>query len=373
MLEAFDVDPEAEAVYLAMLERPQARTAELAGHLGVPEDTVRSALETLARLALLRPSWDDPLQLRPVSPEIGLEALLARQQADLLERQQQLDRGRAALAVLIADHAGRHRYEQADTERLLGLDAVRERLESLTTSTRFELVAFQTGGAQSEAARQASKPLDQVLLGRGVAMRTVLLDSARNDTSTVAYAKWLTEQGGQVRTVPTLPLRMIVVDRKTAVVPIDPEVSRTGAVVLHGGGAVAAMLALFEQTWSAATPLGTAPQRDDDGITAHERTVLHLMATGVGDETIARRLALSDRTVRRTIADLMDRLNSQSRFQLGVHASQRGWLSTPPSLSPESPPAPARTRRRTRPPKPASPASAAEPASSPAGTRSPRS
>ena len=308
---------------------------------------------------------------------MGLEALLARQQAELLERQQQLDRGRAALAVLVADHAGRRRFEQADTERLEGLDAVRERLESLTASTRFELVAFQTGGAQSDAARQASRPLDQVLLERGVAMRTVLLDAARNDPGTVTYAKWLTERGGRVRTVPTLPLRMIVVDRETAIVPIDPEISRAGAVVLHGGGAVTAMLALFDHVWTTATPLGAPPLRDADGVTAHERTVLQLMATGIGDDAIARRLALSDRTVRRTIADLMDRLESQSRFQLGVQASLRGWLDEPGSAPPESAPTAPRVARRPRPrprtaPEPATtPAPAPAPASSSVGAQAP--
>lgn len=367
MLEAFDVDPAAEAVYLAMLERPHAKAAELAGHLGLPEAAVRSALEMLAQLALLRPSWEDPLQLRPVSPEVGLEALLARQQAELLERQQQLDRGRAALAVLVADHAGRRRYEQADTERLEGLDAVRERLESLTASTRFELVAFQTGGAQSDAARQASRPLDEVLLERGVAMRTVLLDAARNDAGTVGYAKWLTERGGRVRTAPTLPLRMIVVDRETAIVPIDPEISRAGAVVLHGGGAVTAILALFDHVWGTATPLGAAPARDADGVSAHERTVLQLMATGIGDDAIARRLALSDRTVRRTIADLMDRLDSHSRFQLGVQASLRGWLDEPGSTRPDPSPAATRVPRLTRPRPRTAPEPATEPAASSVG------
>ncbi|MFD0332054.1 hypothetical protein ACFQZC_37405 [Streptacidiphilus monticola] len=55
MLEAFGVDPISEAVYLAMLQRPDAAVDELTGHLGLEEPEIRKALDELARLALLRP------------------------------------------------------------------------------------------------------------------------------------------------------------------------------------------------------------------------------------------------------------------------------------------------------------------------------
>jgi hypothetical protein len=57
MLETFGVDPSAEAVYLAMLRQPDAGTAGLAASLGWATAQVESALDELARLSLLRPSW----------------------------------------------------------------------------------------------------------------------------------------------------------------------------------------------------------------------------------------------------------------------------------------------------------------------------
>ena len=44
------------------------------------------------------------------------------------------------------------------------------------------------------------------------------------------------------------------------------------------------------------------------------------------DEQIARALGMSVRTVRRRVADLMDELGADSRFQAGVEAVRRGWI-----------------------------------------------
>jgi hypothetical protein len=62
----------------------------------------------------------------------------------------------------------------------------------------------------------ASRPLNEGLLGRGVRMRTVCLDSVRTNRPTVEHANWLARMGGQVRTVPSLPTRMILMDRRSS-------------------------------------------------------------------------------------------------------------------------------------------------------------
>ena len=338
MLEAFEVDPSAEAVYLHMLRNPQADAAGIAESLDMTGGAVRRAMEELVHLSLLRPSWEDPLVLRPVSPEVGLEALLARQQVEVVRRQNQIEEGRAALAAVVAEVAGnRTGAAHADTEELIGIDAIRERLERLTAETRFEVLSFMAGGAQSAAALDAGRPLDRRLLERGVSIRTIALDSVRNDPPTLGYTQWLTDLGGQVRSVPALPLRMTIIDREQAVVPINPVDSRAGAALLRGSGAVAAMCALFEQTWSNAMPIGVPHPRDEQGLTAQEFVLLRLMAQGDTDEVVARKLAVSVRTVRRTSADLMARLGARSRFQGGARAAERGWLNAPPtSFRPDS-------------------------------------
>ena len=163
-------------------------------------------------------------------------------------------------------------------------------------------------------------------MARGVQLRCVYQDAFRNDADTIAYAEWLTELGGDVRTVPSVPMQLVVVDREVAILPTNPADSRAGAIEVRNLGMIAVVCALFENVWIAATPLGTARTVDCQGLSPLEREVLKFLSEGHTDESLARRLGVSVRTVRRTIADLTERLGATSRFQAGVNAAQRGWI-----------------------------------------------
>jgi DNA-binding NarL/FixJ family response regulator len=157
-------------------------------------------------------------------------------------------------------------------------------------------------------------------------MRTVYLDSIRRDQATLEYARWLTERGAQVRTVPSLPNRMIVCDRRVALIAADSDNTSEGAVVVTAPGMIAALCALFENTWRSAEPLGETVRAEPGGLSRQHLEVLELLAQGRTDESIARRLGVSQRTARRLANAVMAHLDARSRFQAGVHAVQRGYL-----------------------------------------------
>ncbi|NUR57793.1 MAG: helix-turn-helix transcriptional regulator [Catenulispora sp.] len=327
MLELLGLGADAETAYRAMLENPREGIAELGERLGWPSERVRPALDELARLSLLRSSSEVPGAHRLVSPEVGLVSLLARQEAELLERQRQIATSRSAVAEVVAEYADLRQIRQhPEMEQLVGLDAVRTRIEELARGCRSQVLGFAAGGAQTPANMEASRPLDREFLEQGRDMRTIYLDSVRNDPASVDYIRWLVELGAQVRTVPSLPLRMTVFDRRTALIPVNPERSEVGAVLLHGSGMVAALCALFDQIWRTASEFGTRPRRDGDGLTAQEQEVLRLLAQGHTDEAVARQLGVSVRTGRRITAELMERLGARSRFQAGARAAENGWL-----------------------------------------------
>jgi DNA-binding CsgD family transcriptional regulator len=327
MLEALGVSLDAEAVYRSMLEEPRIGVSGIARQLGWPEERIRSSLDELAKLSLLRPSWDDPGGLRLVSPEVGLSSLLARQEADLLARQREIAESRAAVAAVVADYADlRPSRQHSEIEQLSGLDAVRTWIEEITHTGLTEVMAFEPGGAQSEGFLESSKPLDREALERGTIIRTVCMDSVRNHPPTLAYMRWMVGLGAQVRTVATLPLRMIIFDQKMALIPVNPEHSAVGAVVQRGPGMVAALCALFEQIWQTANPVGSEQAPDVDGLSSQERAIITLLAQGHTDEVIARKLGVSVRTSRRITAELTARLGARSRFQAGARAVERGWI-----------------------------------------------
>ncbi|MGI5530482.1 response regulator transcription factor [Streptomyces syringium] len=55
-----------------------------------------------------------------------------------------------------------------------------------------------------------------------------------------------------------------------------------------------------------------------------DHTIVRLLAAGLKDEAIARRLGMSLRTARRHIADIMETLGAESRFQAGMLAARAG-------------------------------------------------
>ncbi|MFE1900490.1 LuxR C-terminal-related transcriptional regulator [Streptomyces yangpuensis] len=335
MLQALGLGADVEAVYRGMLADPSGGVAELAARLGLTQARVRDGLDRLVDLDLLRPSRDCPGALRAVRPELGLELLLrrqeeelARQQEELARQQEELARSKAAAAQVVSEFAELRPNTEVDgAERLVGMDAIQSRLEQLAHGLERECLAILPGGALSEASLDASRPLDRRALARGIEMRSVYQDSARNDPTTLAYARWLTEQSGQVRTSPLLPPRLLVFDRTVAVVPIDPAHSRLGALCTSAPGIVASLVTLFEQTWQAAVPLGADRCRTDDSRpSAAELELLKLLASGMTDEAAGKRLGVSLRTVRRQMSALMERLHATSRFEAGLKAAQQGWL-----------------------------------------------
>jgi DNA-binding NarL/FixJ family response regulator/DNA-binding Lrp family transcriptional regulator len=330
VLDVLGLDTDAERVYRTMLSHPQDGVADLAERLALPEEKVRRGLDRLSELALIRPTADENTGFRAIGPETAMEVLLSRQQADLAAQQMRVEASRAAAAQLIAEcSAFKQRSADADSERLLGPDEIHECLALLAGRAQNEVTTFAPGGAHTEADLAASRQPNADLISRGIRIRTLYLDSVRNHQPTLDHVDWLNEQGAQVRTTPTLPIRMIIFDQQHAVLPIDTADARAGAVVLHGTGTVAALCALFEGVWQSATPLGALPQAHPTGMPPQESAALKLLAQGHTDEAISKRLGVSPRTARRIAADLMERLDARSRFQAGVHAAQQGWLPGP--------------------------------------------
>ncbi|GAA2084287.1 helix-turn-helix transcriptional regulator [Streptomyces albiaxialis] len=328
MLEVLGVSARAETVYRAMVAKPELGVAELAEQLDWPSDEVRAALDELARLSLIRQSDQRPGGLMLVNPEVSLVSLLARQETELTQRQQEITSGRLAVSQIVAEYVDSVQHQRRlDVEELSGIDTVRTRLVELAHECSAEVMEFTTGGGQSEASRQASKPIDQQLLERGVRMRSLYLESVSNHPDTTGYLEWLTGLGARVRVTASLPLRMIIFDQRTAIVPSNPDNTSVGALLLHGSGLVSALCALFEHMWEASLPFGGAAPRDDStGLSSQARAVLSLLAQGHTDEVVARKLGISVRTSRRVTAELMTLLGARSRFQAGVIAGELGWL-----------------------------------------------
>ena len=319
-----DLDDDAQRVYRAMLTDSSRGVAALAGHLGMDEDRVRKALDTLADGALLHPDATDPMLLQPTHPRVGLARLMADAEAALVAQQQRVSAMRAVMESIAAEHDSLLDRESVIVHR--SLDAIHGRLEQLALEARVECVSLNPGRAHRPEAMAASKPLNQLALERGVAIRCVYQESFRNDAATLAYAQWLTDLGGRARTVPNVPMLMVLVDQEVALLPRVVEDGSQGGLELRAPSVVGALSAWFETVWSIADDFGRPRATEAPLENATTRELLQLMSHGATDESAARRLGLSSRTVRRLMSQAMASLGAGSRFQAGVEASRRGWV-----------------------------------------------
>lgn len=320
MIDSIALEPEGRLLYVAMLEHPDAGVRELVTHTGLDESAVRRQLDVLADLELL----DRGESAQPRPPHVGYGQLIAEAEKRLLRDQADLASAQAALASLAAEHLDRHHRDEII--RLTCLDEINDRLTVLSETAEQECVSFNPG-RRTTAQIDESKPLNEAALARGVSIRFVYADSVRNDRASAEYGSWLSEHGGAARTIPVVPHLMVVVDRKVALIPSDPTCPQQGALEVHSPGVVAALMAHFEEVWTRARPLGSEDPEDEHGLTGQQQELLRLLGDGHTDESAARRLDVSLRTVRRMMSDLTDRLGARSRFEAGLLAHQRGWLS----------------------------------------------
>ncbi|WEH27268.1 helix-turn-helix transcriptional regulator [Streptomyces sp. AM 3-1-1] len=323
MLEVLGLDGTTEAVYRHLLTHPERGVADTARALALDESDVRRALDRLSALALVRPAAG-PGPLHTVRPELGLQALIARREEEIAAESSRLAASKAAVERLTAELAPA-RDVSPGFERVHGIEAVRDTLAAVRREARTEVLVLAPGGGPSGDPYAGPLP-DESAPRRDVRTRAVCLHSVRNSPDALAHARRLSEQGGETRTVPALPVRLVIVDRRLAILPLDAERPGAGAVIQYGGGVLAALSALFESIWEQGEPLCGPRRRVDEAPDSTERAVLRFLARGLTDDAIAKRLGVSSRTARRVSTVLMKRLGARSRFQAGAEAARRQWV-----------------------------------------------
>ncbi|MEU1228974.1 helix-turn-helix domain-containing protein [Streptomyces sp. NPDC005828] len=333
MLRVLGLDSGTEAVYRLMLEHPSWGVDRLVEALDTDRSTVARALDTLADLALLRSAAtgeaaSDGHLLVP--PRTALGALLERREAELARAQTEIDASRAAVADLLADYTalGRHTDTDHAVERFTGAEAARRLQTDLSAQACGDLLVLAPTTAPVGDPWDIDVPLLLDLLARDVRVSVLHLDSVDGSPERRRAVRRLSEAGAEIRTLPSLPLHLRIVDGTSAVLPLDPHDASQGAVLLREPGALTGLRALFTHLWDEATPLGAPADQADgpDAYSPQERALLRFLSEGMTDEAAARRLGISLRTERRLITGLTDRWGAHSRFQLGLLAARIGLV-----------------------------------------------
>ncbi len=108
----------------------------------------------------------------------------------------------------------------------------------------------------------------------------------------------------------------------------EPNAAVVEAVRVVGNGGSWLSPAILVQL--ARPRLGQAACLPRPKLTEVESAILRLLIDGKGDQEIGSALGMSERTVRRHLRSIYDRLGAVSRVEAAVHAIQLGVVVTPP-------------------------------------------
>ncbi|MGM1064861.1 helix-turn-helix domain-containing protein [Saccharothrix sp. Mg75] len=327
--------------YRALLDGP-GTAAELGHRLGVGGRRVAAVLRRLVDLELATRDAGRPARFDAVAPEVAFGGLLVRKQRELEE-----------VRGLRAELRERHRLAArgGDPEQLLevvrGADAIARRVGRLVRAARHE-VRFVDKPPRAQPPRVPHAAARE-LLERGVVVRGVHdragLERAGLERDGLERDAFDGDPdagpppGGEVRVVVGAPLKMVLVDRRFGLVPLDSAAEPVTALVVRPCALLDALGALFEGLWSQALPPAV---HDREPLSAEDARLLALLTTGMPDRGIARQLGLSYRTFQRRLHDLMHALGAQTRFQAGLRAAAKGWVrvATPDDVPDRAPGAP---------------------------------
>ncbi|MFJ6480988.1 LuxR C-terminal-related transcriptional regulator [Streptomyces sp. NPDC091682] len=311
--------PQDVRVYRQLLEvSPDAD--EGAEQLGLSPAQFAESVGRLTARRLLRP--DGPYRHEALSPGLAAISLTAASHVQVHELMRRIDTTRRELGPLgpLYERHLRRELEGSATELLTDGEAVRHRLAELSAQVRHSVLTVHPTLGSPETLR-AARELDRDLLDRGVRYRTVVPHTARRQREALHHMTLLGGLGAQVRTAAVIPGRLILLDEDIAVVPTGTG----GAAVLRDPTVVTFLTVIFDHIWEHARPV-TVNGEGDEVLEDVEMAVLRHLERGRSDDFIARKLAVSTRTVRRYLAGLCEKLQVETRFQLGVAAARLDLL-----------------------------------------------
>ncbi len=216
---------------------------------------------------------------------------------------------------------------------LRGMPIIRERVAELSALERYEHLAMNPEQAISAPSIAAAAPLDRAVLMRGVKLSILAAPPADGDRIGV-HGTELTKLGAKARFSDTIPLKVLVFDRKVAIIPIDLRDTGAGALEITDPALLQGLVSVVTREWEGA-PDPSRTALPSIVLTPRERDLIDQLAAGHTDSMVSRRLGVSTRTIGYTLRGLMDRLNVENRFQLGLALGSQGVYT--PSGQPQAP------------------------------------
>jgi len=323
--EVLGISEAEERVYRQLLARSAATQTDIARAAQVPLSKAQRLLDSLQHKGLATYSPNSPRRYVPAVPDMAIEALIRR-------HQECLQRARMAAQEMQAEVVRKRDKDapEAIVELIESGGAECLVYEQLHRNARHEIITLMRPPMRVSS---LDPPYDHRLQieaqARGVVFRTIVDADFLALTGGVGLLRSEIEAGTQARSVPHLPFKMVLVDRHTAIIPLDLERASSKVLLLRSSALLDALHALFEMLWTKSSPMPFgrdgefAPCAEDTAIPSELQGLIALMCAGMNDKAIAIDLKMSARTFERRVVSLMKALGARTRFQAGWLAALR--------------------------------------------------
>lgn len=189
-------------------------------------------------------------------------------------------------------------------------------IQTALADCRSEMLTAQPRGRRPEKILAEALQRDLDVLRRGASIRTLYQHAARNSPATREYVGHVAAEGAEVRTLDEFFNRLIVIDRRIAIIPGDAQDET--ALAIHEKPLVSYLVDIFERSWERALPFTNKEAQTQRDIAAEiRRMTIRLLVEGHSDPASAKRLGVSTRTYAGYIAALKEEYGVETRFQLG--------------------------------------------------------
>lgn len=320
--ELFDTGSLFGRTYAALVQHPRATLAELTAALECPPELVQTALERLCEMqAAVRFDSNGGAVWDAHAPEALSEAEARRRQHDTASMHAAAARlGETFRSVRRSGRGEGVVVPMYETRELIA------EFEDLQRCATKNVRMIERGPYVCDSERgERLFELKSARIAAGVRYQVLFQDTIYQDPDRLRHALAITSNGAQARTLPDPPLKVLIADGERAAIMLHNDERRGDPMGLRvvASPTLDLMLRTFDVLWSLSAPISVNPSEPLD---ERDRAILTLMGLGATDDTIARRLGMSRRTVVRRTASLLERLGASTRFQAGVQAIRRGWL-----------------------------------------------
>ncbi|MCW5253886.1 MULTISPECIES: helix-turn-helix transcriptional regulator [unclassified Streptomyces] len=313
--------------YEYALSRHAVTARETATALGLPVATAEWIMTRLRDLKLVR-YCAEQLTYTATDPDSAQVELVLPVEALIHEKRREVACIHQRLGRFLASYQ-RHQRSQRRGELVAILEDPREVTLRLADSIRRgsdEILTMWPVSSHETNLLTETEVLSQEAAQRGVALRTLFPHTAMSHPSFRATLHQNRDAGVDVRTSEEIAHFLVVVDHEAAFLPTDSAAGRGPLVTAVYEPVIVNLLrGLFENVWQSACAFtgGNPPESALDSV---KGSILRMLASGLKDDVIARRVGISSRTLRRHISVIMEELSAESRFQAGVAAANAGLV-----------------------------------------------